>query len=82
MVLSSCQQITTLLSKHVLNYKRNKTFIKEIIAILIVGAICMLLNSGGGSGLQNIPMYMPLAIMLFCRGSVLTWVTEKTTKHA
>ena len=47
MVLSSCQQITTLLSKHVLNYKRNKTFIKEIIAMLIVGAICMLLNSGG-----------------------------------
>lgn len=60
---------------------RNQTYIKELIGIVVVSGLCYLLNQGGGDALQNIPMYMPLAIMLFCRGSVLTWVSEKQNKH-
>jgi hypothetical protein len=76
------QLFSTLFRKHMLNHIRNKNIIKELIAVAVVSGICIALKVGGGNGVSNIPLYMPLALMLFCRGSVLTWVSEKQQKHA
>jgi hypothetical protein len=74
MKISFIQLFSTLFKKHLLNHARNKNIIKELIGIAIVALLCIALKAGGDSGLDYISMYMPLALMLFCRGSVLTWV--------
>lgn len=82
MRISFIQLFSTLFRKHLLNHARNRSFIKELIAIAIVSGLIIALKVGGGNGLSYIPIYMPLALMLFCRGSVQTWVSEKQQKHA
>jgi len=81
MKVSFYQQFSTLFGKHLLNHIRDRTFFKELIGLVIVAGLCIALKLGGGNGLSYIPVYMPLALMLFCRGSVLTWVAEKQYKH-
>lgn len=80
--MSSIQVFSVLFRKHWLYHFRHNNQIKELIAVLVVAGICYLQNIGGSQSVQNIPLYMPLAPMLFCRSSVLTWVSEKQFKHA
>jgi len=45
-------------------------------------AVIVVLRKTGGNGQNNIPVYMSIAIMLFCRGVAMSWVSEKQTKQA
>jgi len=74
MPITFFQLFFVLFRKHLLNHIRNRNIVKELFGVFIVAGLCIALNVGGGNGLQYIPVYMPLALMLFCRGSVLTWV--------
>lgn len=74
MQITFFQLFSVLFRKHFLNHVRNRNIIKELIGVMFVAGICIALKVGGGNGLSYIPVYMPLAIMLFCRGAVLSWV--------
>lgn len=75
MQITFSQLFSVLIRKHLLNHIRHKSIIKELIGVLIVSGLCILLNLGDGQGLRNIPLYMPLALLLFCRTSVFSWVS-------
>ena len=75
MQITPFQLFSVLFRKHLLNHLRNRNIIKELIGVLVVSGLCIALKIGGGNALTYIPVYMPLALMLFCRGTVLNWVS-------
>lgn len=75
MVVSFSQQFVTIFKKNVKNAIRTRSFLKEVIALCIIAGLSIALKYGGGSSTSYIPAYMPLAILLFCRGAVQNWVS-------
>ena len=68
-------QFKTVLRKNLLlNYRTKATF-RELINIgIIFGVIIALTYSNGSNSKQVIPIYMSLAILMFCRGVAMSWV--------
>ena len=57
--------------------------LKEQVNILLMLRVVLALSKSGNSdSSQYIPVYMSIAIMMFCRGVALNWVAEKQTKQA
>lgn len=80
---NSFQQIRILLGKNWKIAWRSKTMLKEQINILLMlGVVLALSKSGNSDSSQYIPVYMSIAIMMFCRGVALNWVAQKQTKQA
>ena len=76
-------QFTTIFRKNVLLNFRTRTTFRELINIgIIFGVIIALSYSSGSSSKQVIPVYMSLAILMFCRGVAMSWVAEKQAKQA
>jgi len=74
MVVSFSQQFSTIFIKNVKNSVRTKSFLKEVVALFIIAGLSIGLKYGGGNSSSYVPVYMPLAILLFCRGAVQSWV--------
>lgn len=72
---SSGQQIRVLLAKNWKVAWRSRTMLKEQVNILVMlGVVLALSKSGNSNSSQFIPVYMSIAIMMFCRGVALNWV--------
>jgi hypothetical protein len=76
------QQFKAVLRKNILLNIRTRGTLREIVNLLIMFAIIVVLRKFGGTAESNIPIYMSIAIMLYCRGVALSWVSEKQTKQA
>ena len=72
---SSLQQIRILVGKNWKIAWRSRTMLKEQVNILLMlGVVLALSKSGNSDSSQYIPVYMSIAIMMFCRGVALNWV--------
>jgi hypothetical protein len=75
MPVSFSQQFLAIFKKNIKNTIRTKSFFKEVFALCIIAGLSIALRYGGGNSQSYIPAYMPLAILLFCRGAVQSWVS-------
>ncbi len=76
------QQFKTIFSKNFRMNWRSKASMKELVNLAImVGVVAALKASSNSTSTQYIPIYMSIAIMMFCRGVALSWVGEKQSKQ-
>lgn len=83
MGISYKQQVSAIFAKNLKTNWRSRATLKELVNLAImVGVVVALKSSGSSSSTQFIPIYMSIAIMMFCRGVALSWVGEKQSKQA
>ena len=84
MVASFQQQFKTVFGKNIKIHIRSRALLREMINLAVVIAVVVVLfKVGNQSGSkQQIPFYMGIAIMLFCRGVAITWVGERQARQA
>jgi hypothetical protein len=77
------QQFRAILLKNIKINLRSKATLKELVNIgIMIGVVAAINSTGSSSSSQFIPIYMSIAIMMFCRGVALSWVGEKQSKQA
>lgn len=77
------QQFRTILIKNIKINLRSRATLKELFNIAImIGVVAALSSTKSSNSSQFIPIYMSMAIMMFCRGVALSWVGEKQSKQA
>ena len=83
MGISFKQQVSAIFAKNLKTNWRSRATLKELVNLAImVGVVVALKSSGSSNNTQFIPIYMSIAIMMFCRGVALSWVGEKQSKQA
>lgn len=77
------QQVKAIFRKNILVSWRSRATLKELVNLgIMVGVVIALKASSSNNSSQFIPVYMSIAIMMFCRGVALSWVGEKQNKQA
>jgi hypothetical protein len=77
------QQFRAIFLKNLKVNWRSRASLRELLNLVImIGVVVALKSSGGSNSSQFIPIYMSIAIMMFCRGVALNWVGEKQSKQA
>lgn len=84
MAANFMQQFRAVLRKNLKVNYRSRGTIKELVNLLVMFGVVMALSKTGNSSTseQYIPIYMSIAIMMFCRGVAMNWVGEKQSKQA
>lgn len=77
------QQFLAIFRKNLSVNWRSRATLKELINLgIIIGVVAALNSSGSSSNSTYIPVYMSIAIMMYCRGVAQNWVGEKQSKQA
>ncbi len=76
-------QFKAIFIKNIRVHLRSRALLKELGNLAIMLGVIIALDKAGGQDVDGqIPFYMTIAIMLFCRGVGLTWVSERQNKQA
>lgn len=77
------EQFKAILKKNIIIHLRSGAFFKEVVNIVIMLVVIIVINKTEALGISaQIPFYMSIAIMLFCKGVGQTWVAERQSKQA
>jgi len=84
MVATFGQQFRTIFRKNVIIHFRSRALFREMLNLAIVLAVVIVIDkvSNQPSSKNQIPFYMSIAIMLFCRGVAINWVGERQSRQS
>jgi hypothetical protein len=84
MVATFGQQFRAIFRKNLVIHFRSRALFREMLNLAIILAVVIVIDKTGNeaSSKQQIPFYMSIAIMLFCRGVALSWVGERQSRQS